>query len=151
MALKFLKHPFVASLAMAVTLPLSTLAVADGEAEFKYREGIMYSARGHMVSMGAILRGRVHFDNLSIHAEGMRDIAGIMPKVFPEGSDVDKSDALPAVWSQPEAFAAAMDEFVGAANQMADAADSGEMGEIGPAIQRLGQSCKGCHDDFKAE
>ena len=38
---------------------LSASAWADGEAEYKYREGIMKSAGGHMSSMVAILRGRV--------------------------------------------------------------------------------------------
>ena len=36
---------------------LSASAWADGEAEYKYREGIMKSAGGHMSSMVAILRG----------------------------------------------------------------------------------------------
>ena len=66
---------------------------ADGEAEYKYREGIMKSAGGHMSSMVAILRGRVHFDNLAIHARGMADVAGIMPTVFPEGSRVSDTEA----------------------------------------------------------
>ena len=33
---------------------------------------------------------------------------------------------------------------------MAEAADSGEMSAIGPAIKKLGGSCKGCHDNFRA-
>lgn len=125
--------------------------VADGEAEYNYREGIMNSAKGHISSMAAILKGQVHFKNLPVHADGMADVAGIMPDVFPAGSQTSKSEALAAVWDQPEAFKEAMDNFVDAANEMAVAAKSGEMGQIGPAIQALGGSCKGCHDDFRKE
>jgi len=128
---------------------LSASAWADGEAEYKYREGIMKSAGGHMSSMVAILRGRVHFDNLAIHARGMADVAGIMPTVFPEGSRVSDTESSPEIWSDREGFDAAMDQFVAAANQMAVAAESGDMGQVGPAMQALGKSCKGCHDDYR--
>lgn len=128
---------------------LSASAWADGEAEYKYREGIMKSAGGHMSSMVAILRGRVHFDNLAIHARGMADVAGIMPTVFPEGSRVSDTESSPEIWSGREGFDAAMDQFVAAANQMAGAAESGGMGEVGPAMQALGKSCKGCHDNYR--
>ena len=134
-----------------VLILLAGFSHADDEAEYKYREGVMKSAVGHMSSMGAILRGRVHFENFKIHAHGMKDIAGIMPNVFPEGSGVDGSESLPAVWEKPDEFKAAMDKFVDAANNIAAAADSGEMSEIGPAIQALGKSCKGCHDDLREE
>ena len=126
-------------------------AVADGEAEYKYREGIMNSAKGHISSMAAILKGQVHLQNLSVHADGMADVAGIMPDVFPAGSGTGKSHSLAAVWEQPDAFSEAMNNFVSAAQEMAVAAKSGDMGRIGPAIQALGGSCKGCHDDFREE
>ena len=135
---------------MVMLVALSASTWADGEAEYKYREGIMNSAKGHMTSMVAILRGRVHFENLAIHARGMADVAGIMPTVFPEGSMTDTSESLPEVWSDAAGFKNAMDRFVAAANQMAEAASSGEMSEVGPAMQALGQSCKGCHDDYRA-
>ena len=110
------------------------ISMADGEAEYKYREGIMKSAGGHMSSMVAILRGRVHFDNLAIHARGMADVAGIMPTVFPEGSRVSDTESSPEIWSDREGFDAAMDQFVAAANQMA--------GLLNRAIWASGAGCK---------
>ena len=127
------------------------VALADGEAEYKYREGVMNSAKGHIQSIAAIIKGQVHKNNLQIHADGMVDVASIMPDVFPAGSQTDKSEALAAVWDNPDAFKEALDKFVSAANGMAAAAKTGEMGEIGPAIQALGGSCIGCHDDFRQE
>jgi cytochrome c556 len=127
------------------------VALADGEAEYKYREGVMNSAKGHIQSIVAIIKGQVHMDNLQIHADGMVDVAGIMPDVFPAGSQTAKSEALDAVWDDPDGFKEALDKFVSAANGMAAAAKTGEMGEIGPAIQALGGSCKGCHDNFRQE
>jgi cytochrome c556 len=135
---------------IAMTL-LANGVLADGEAEYKYREGVMRAVGGHMSSMGAILRGRVHFDDLKLHANAMSDLAKVVPHVFPEGSGVEKSEATSAVWENAGEFKAAMDKFVEAADGMAAAANGGDMSAVGPAIQALGQSCKNCHDNFREE
>lgn len=136
---------------VVITLLVSTMVFADGEAEFKYREGVMRTVGGHMSSMVGIIRGNVHFDNFEFHASGMADLAEIVPNVFPEGSGIAKSEALPAIWENPDDFKAALDKFVKAANGIATAAESGEMSEIGPAMNVLGKACKGCHDNFREE
>ena len=130
---------------------MSSAVVADGNAEFKYRQGVMRTVGGHMSSLAGILRGNVHMDNLKFHAKGMAGLATIVPNVFPEGSGVSKSEALPVIWKEADKFEMAIDKFVKAANGISEAADSGEMSQIGPAMKALGQSCKGCHDDFREE
>jgi cytochrome c556 len=132
-------------------LASASLSNADGEVEATYRQSVMKSIGGHMSSMGTILKNQVHMGDLALHADGMAALAEIAPEVFPEGSGIEKSKALPSVWENPGEFAEAMNRFVEAADAMATAAKSGEMSLIGPAIQGLGGSCKGCHDDFKAE
>ncbi len=132
-----------------IALILSNAALADAEKEIDYRKATMMVVGGHMKSMGTILKGRVHQSDLKLHADGMRAISTIVPSLFPEGSGDGKTATLPAVWEKPAEFKMAMDKFVAAANGMAEAVDSGEMSAIGPAIQKLGGSCKGCHDDFK--
>lgn len=134
-----------------VVLIQSSFVLADAEGEIAYRKGVMKVVGGHMSAMGAILRKGVHTDDLGYHADGMADIAAIAPNVFPAGSGEGKTDSLPAIWEQPEAFKVAMDKFVAAADGMSAAVDSGDRSKIGPAIKALGGSCKGCHDDFKAD
>jgi cytochrome c556 len=138
---------------LTLSLVTSPIVLADGDAEFKYRQGVMRTVGGQMSSMAAVLRGQVHFDNLAFHARGMAELAEIVPHVFPEGSGVSKSEALPAIWEKPDEFKEAITKFVDAANGMAKAAESGsgDMGSIGPAMKALGQSCKGCHDNFREE
>ena len=81
----------------------------------------------------------------------MADLAEIVPHVFPEGSGVHQSEALPAIWEQPDEFKEAVENFVKAAKGIATAAEGGDMSEIGPAMKSLGQACKGCHDNFREE
>lgn len=126
-------------------------AFADGEVETQYRQAVMKSIGGHMSSMATILRNQVHVEDLALHARGMAALADVAPNVFPEGSNTEKSKSLDAVWTDPEGFEEAMDEFVAAAKGMSEAAASGEMSQIGPAMNALGGSCKGCHDKFQEE
>ena len=60
----------------------------------------------------------------------MADVAGIMPTVFPRavGSVIRSRHRR---FGLIESFDAAMDQFVAAANQMAVAAESGDMGQVG--------------------
>jgi cytochrome c556 len=142
---------FVNRVLVLSCLGVGQFALADGEAEAKYRESVMKSIGGHMSSMATILKNQVHMDDLVMHARGIAGLADIAPEVFPEGSNIKKSKALPSIWESPVEFSKAMDQFIDAAEGMALAASTEDMSEIGPAIQALGGSCKGCHDDFKAE
>jgi cytochrome c556 len=142
---------FVNGVLVLACLGLGQFALADGEVEAKYRQSVMKSIGGHMASMGAILKNQVHMEDLVVHASGLAGLANIAPGVFPEGSNIEKSKALPAIWENPEEFSKAMQRMREAAEGMASAATTEDMSEIGPAIQALGGSCKGCHDDFKAE
>ena len=123
--------------------------LADGEAEYKYREGVMKAIRGQMSAISAITRGGIKQENLAIHARSLSDLAEIVPGVFPEGSGVGKSEVLPAVWDDPDAFSKATKSFIEAANEFAQAVDD-EQG-ITEAQRKLSRACKNCHDNFREE
>ena len=127
------------------------LAWADADADIAYREAVMKVVGGHMKAMSTILKGQVHMADLAYNANRMRDVALLAPQIFPAGSGEGKTAALAAIWDEPAEFKAAMDRYVNAAAGMADAVASQDMGQVGPAIQALGKSCKGCHDDYKSD
>lgn len=130
-------------------MALSQVAMADGQAEIGYRQGIMSSVGGHMKAMISILKGGVHKDDFRFHAHAIADLAKIVPDIFPAGSGDGKTEALPAIWEKPDQFKQAVQKFVDAANGLSSAADSGDPSKIGPAVKALGEACKGCHDDFR--
>jgi len=129
-------------------LALIALPAAASEGDLDYRQHVMAAVGGHMQSMADILQQKVpHMAHLGLHANAMADLAGIANTLFPEGSE--GGDALPAIWTNKEDFAKRMTAFEEAAVAMKAAVASGE--GVGPAMQGLGQSCKGCHDDYRAE
>lgn len=126
---------------------LAASAVAD-EGAVEYREHTMEAIGGHMQAMVDILRQKVpHTSHMPMHANAMADLASVTAILFAEGSE--GGDALPEVWSNPEDFAERVGAFEEAAAGLKAAVSSGE--PIGPAFQQLGQACKGCHDNYRAE
>jgi cytochrome c556 len=122
-------------------------AFAD-EGAAEYREHTMEAVGGHMQAMVDIIRQKVaHTSHLPIHADAMASLAEISDSLFPAGSE--GGDALPAIWSEPEDFANRIAAFKEAAAGLKTAVEAGE--PIGPAFQTLGQACKGCHDNYRAE
>ena len=133
----------IGTVALVVALP--SLA---SEGDVDYRTHTMGAIGGHMQSLFDILRGKVdHADHLSVHADALASLAEITPTLFPPGSGGDDTDALPAIWEDPEDFAERLDAFKKAGAGLRAAAESG--GNVMAAAQQLGQACKGCHDNYR--
>ena len=142
-----MRNPF-ATVALATCLV--AIAVSASEGEVNYRQHTMSAVSGHMRAIVDIVRGDVpHMDHLATHAGAMADLAEIAPTLFPESSK--GGDALDAIWEDAEDFASKLDAFKEASSAFKTAAESGERGEIMAAFRGLGQACKGCHDDYRAE
>ena len=147
---RFAQPTQFASKAAAMCLIAGAASTAASEGAVDYRQHTMSAVGGHMQAIGDILRGRVaHDDHLPMHAEALAQLAGIAPTLFPEGSE--GGDAEPAIWQQPDDFAAKLADFREATAALRAATGAGFGAETAAAAQRVGQSCKGCHDDYRAE
>lgn len=129
---------------------LAALGVVASEGEVDYRQHTMSAVGGHLQAIVDIIQGKVpHADHIAKHADALADLAELAPMLFPEGST--GGDALPAVWENADDFQTKLAAFQEAAGNFKTAAASGEMAQIGAALQGLGQACKGCHDNYRAE
>ena len=134
-------------LAIAGALVAALPCVAS-QGDIDYRHHTMEAIGGHMQALADILRGKVpHENHLSVHAAALASLAEITPTLFPPGSGDGETEALPAIWENPEDFAERLDAFSEAANGLRAAAETG--GDVGAATQKLGQACKGCHDSYR--
>jgi cytochrome c556 len=140
------------SAAVAVTQGVSVYAVADTTAEdaADYRAAIMTSIRGHLVASSMIVRGLVEDrGQLVNHARGIANNTTELDHIFPKGSNVVDSEALPVIWEEPEEFAAAIAKTQDAAAAFVEAAENGDSAATSDAFRNLGKSCRGCHDQFR--
>lgn len=138
--------------AVAVTLGISIHAAADTTPEdaADYRTAIMTTLRGHLVAASMAVRGLVE-DNghLVDHAHGIANGATELVHIFPEGSNVGESEALPIIWEESEDFAAAVENVQEATAAFSAAAESGDQDAIRGAFRDVGMACRGCHDRFR--
>jgi len=140
--------------AFAITSILSVQVFADATPEdaAEYRASVMTAMGGHMGAASKIVRGLIADDgHLAAHARGLALVAAELERVFPQGSNVGDSEALPLIWEEPEAFAKAISRVQKATVDFVTVADSGDKEAIGPAFRRVGKACGGCHDKFRVD
>ena len=138
--------------AVAATLGLSIHAAADTTPEDAndYRIAIMTVLRGHIGASSMTVRGLVEDrGQLVNHAQGLANGVMELGNIFPEGSNIGESEALPVIWENPEEFAAAIVKVQDASLEFVDAAESGDAEAISGAFRELGMACRGCHDQFR--
>lgn len=93
--------------------------------------------------IAAVRAGAAQIADLSRKASGW----------FPAGTgpDLGKTGAKPDIWQNPQDFIVKLHNFQAAAKAFNVAAMSGEVNAIKPKFGELGQSCKACHDKYRAE
>jgi cytochrome c556 len=136
-----------------LTISSAEIAQADGTADIKARKATMKAIGGHMGGIKAALKGTGGSSALVAHADGMAATAGALGSYWAKGTEMGKtkSRSLPAVWSKPTEFKAAIDAFASASGAFLAAAKGGDKGTIGKAMKGLGKSCGGCHKNFRAK
>ncbi len=124
------------------------------EDAIKYRQSAFTVMANHFGRVGAMAQGKAPFD-----AKAAADNAAIvltmskLPFVaFIEGSDKGLPNrAKPEIWKDAAKFKAAAEKMQGEVVKFEAAAKTGNLDTIKAAVGAVGGSCKGCHDDFRAE
>ncbi len=140
----------IATWAVGLAAAIAAAGVAANEGEVEYRQHTMQAVGGHMQAAVDILRQKVsHPEHLALHAGALADLSEIVPSLFPDTSQ--GGDALPRIWEEPEEFAKHLSALREAAAGFSAATGSTDQAALGQAFQALGQACKSCHDDYRAE
>lgn len=124
------------------------------EDAIKYRQSAFTVMAAHFGRLGAMANGRVPFDAkaAAFNANIANDLAALPFTAFVEGSDKGAPHrAKPEVWKESAKFKAGGDKMVEAMGKLDAAAKTGNLDAIKAAFGAAGQTCKACHDDFRAE
>lgn len=133
----------------AATLALVPVAAQADQNLIDYRNSVMESIGGHTTALVAIVKGNVPFtEDAAVHARAIEPLSKMVGHIFPSDSRTGKTEALPAIWEQPEKFQQAVTTFQTAAAALAKAADS-QPRDLAAPVSDLAKACKGCHDDFR--
>ena len=147
-----IRERFVESLVLCGILVSGAAWAADSEEVIKYRQAAMKALGGHTTAMAQIVRGKVPFGGqLDGHAQAAASLTKDIPAMFPAGSDFGESDARPEVWKKRPEFEKAAGDSGKAAEALAAAVRSGDSAAGGRAFDGFAQTCKGCHQNFRAK
>lgn len=160
---------------MKTTLALVAAVITAGGAAFAQGQSPA-SSRGQAASVAEVVRARqqglkalgaafkVIRDELKGAAPDAAKIrkasaditraAGAIVNWFPAESGPNsgvETDAKPEVWTDPAGFATAREAFVGEANKWAQLGNSTDASVWKEGAASLGQTCKGCHDKYRAK
>jgi len=102
--------------------------------------------------IGLVANGRKEFkrDEFLANVQDLEKLADKPWAYFTEDGNYPPTHALPEVWSQPEKFHQAQQNFEAAVHQLALTAQHGSQAEISTAVDAVTQSCKSCHHDFRS-
>jgi len=152
----------ITGIALTTALLGATVVVAqDGgphDKAIKARQSLMQIYSFNLGILGDMAKGDVEYNADAAQAAADNLLAAVsmnQSAMWPQGSDAEnaanrKNRAKPAIWENFPKVAEAGKAAVTAATEMQSVAGSGLdslKGAMGPA----GKSCKGCHDDFRAE
>ena len=142
----------ITTLILVLGFALNATAETTAEDALKYRRSIMTALKGHAGAISMQVRGLAgNPDHVVKHANAIAGLIAELNTVFPEGSNVEDSEALPAIWEDPDAFAEALAKAEDAASGLSEAAAGGDIQAIGGAFKNVGKDCKNCHESFREE
>lgn len=75
--------------------------------------------------------------------------AETLPSMFPEGTNLERSRALPTVWSDREGFVSAAGAYRDAANELAARARDGDREGAQSAFMAMADTCQACHQSYR--
>ncbi|MEM7644999.1 MAG: cytochrome c [Pseudomonadota bacterium] len=146
--------PLVAPTVLAIAGTAFAAGHADVPAEIKARQGLMNILALNLGTVGNMARGNTDYDAeaAQIAADSLVAVTAIPQSPFwtpgTSTADTDQTRALPAIWEDNAGFGEKFMAFAEAASGLQAVAGDG-LEPLQGAVQTLGRTCGGCHDDYR--
>lgn len=137
-----------AAFAQDAVLPATDPAIAT-----MTPEELVAARKAAMREDGGIMRGAAALEGAEAVAAAEKLVKNFInfPHLFPEGSIVGDSKALPAIWEDWETFTGLFAQARIASETALVAAQAGDMAAFKTALQPIGPLCSTCHQQFRGE
>ena len=151
-----MKNKIVLAL-LATTLAGTALAQVKPEDAIKYRQSgyafmawnmgrIKMNVEGDKFNKEEVLKAATAIQAIANSGMGALYLPGT-----DKGKGWEETRAKANIWTEQEKLGKAAMAFNKEANELAKVAASGDAAAVGAQLGKLGGTCKGCHDDFKAK
>ncbi len=155
-----MKKPIIAVITLCLFVAGNATARDEGphDKAIKARQALMQLYSFNLGILAGMAKGKVDYnaDSASAAANNLLSAVSMdQSAMWPQGSHSDDAvnltnRALPAIWETYPKITEAGKAMATAATDLQAAAGNG-VDALRGAIGAAGKSCKGCHDDFRAE
>lgn len=148
---------FASIAAAAALVSLSAPAVAQfakPEDAIKYRQSALSLMGTHFGRIGAMANGRVPYDAkvAADNAELVATLSKLPWAGFTPGTESGgNTKAKPEIWTEQVKFKDNSDKFQAETARLAAAAKTGNLDTLKTAFAATADSCKTCHDAYRAK
>lgn len=149
------------SILLALTTACGLCVALPAAAQFqkpedaiKYRQASFTVMANHFGRIAAMASGKAPFDAkvAADNAALVSSLAKLPWAAFGEGTDKGMPNRAKAeIWKEAPKFKDAADKMQAEVAKLEAAAKGGNLDQIKAAVGGVGQSCKACHDSFRAE
>ncbi len=128
----------------------SAFSEDDSEDVIKYRQNIMKTISAHHKSLKLLSAGRItQSEQWLPQAQGLNNMAKMLPTAFPEESDFGDTDAKESIWENKADFNKKADALVKLSGKLVSLIEQGEQKQVSELLPEVSQSCKNCHRDYR--
>lgn len=144
----------------AATVLLSTSLQASEQigSAIEYRQDALGVMGWQIDPLGAMAQGDIDYDaeEFELRANNLAAVAGLPWEGFVEGSlrggdhDVD-TDALAKIADNMDDFTSRQNDLLSDTATLAELAGGDDFAAMRQQVGKVGQTCKGCHDNYRAQ
>lgn len=137
---------------MVFAFAMAFVQAQDDDANLiKYRQRLMSAHGAGMGNIGDILKFKMAYGatHIAQHARNIKGNSMLIEDAFKENKLAAPTDAKGGIWESWDDFGMKAKALTKAADELATAADGGDMTAIMPKVQALGESCRGCHNEYR--
>jgi len=127
---------------------------SKAEQALKYRKAVYQAIAWNFGPMGAMAQGKVPFDakEFAMRAERVAALTPMLAESYgAETRAVAGSKAKPGIWENRADFDSKMQDLVDRSAALATAAKTGDEARSKAAFVDTANTCKACHDKYKAD
>jgi len=140
-------------LLFAPAAPVAADALKPEDA-IAYRQSIYRVLYWNYQPIADQVRGKRTFDPADVKKRAARVVAMslMLDDAYAPGSDKGaQTEALPAIWQNPEDFRLKLTDFQREAQALQAAADTADAAKVKDQLAKTTATCKACHDKYRAD
>lgn len=119
-----------------------------------YRQSVMELVGWNFGPLSSMTKGKTAWDAkaFAMHAERIRALSTQAIDGFEHGAANDgvETDAKADIWNNLDDFHAKLDDFVNEAKALDETARGGDEAKMKEQFHKTAETCKACHDKYKA-